>query len=304
MGPRLPDFLLLGAAKSGTSSVFQYLAQHPRIFLPDNKEPYFFSFEGTPDHCRDPAFRRLLVVAQDEYERLFADAGPGQLAGEASTSYLYTYERTIPAISRAYAGRDLPRMFAVLRNPVDRAFSHYSYLVRNGVESLPFREAISDAVADERMHDRYWDFDYVRYGMYARQVAAYQAAFPHTRFFLFEDLREPHAVMDAILADLGLPTGFAFSTDFVANPSGRPRNRLVVGWITGPGMVKSALKALLPRRFHWFVMRARDRILARLLERMTLDGETRALLVERYRDDVLRLQDTLGRDLSAWLEAK
>ena len=87
----LPDFLIVGAARSGTSSLYFYLREHPEIFMPEFKEPHFFSFLGK--ESPHPGRRQPWNVA--DYSELISPADPGQLLGEASTSYLYYFDESI-----------------------------------------------------------------------------------------------------------------------------------------------------------------------------------------------------------------
>ena len=141
---RLPDFIIPGAAKSGTTSLYQILNQHPDIFFPKSKkEPFYFSFGGEKPNYEDEQFNAIPVYQTDDYLNLYTEADDSQICGDASTSYLYLHEESIANMKKLY-GDDLAevKVIIILRNPVDRAFSHYTYLVRNGFENRPFEEAI------------------------------------------------------------------------------------------------------------------------------------------------------------------
>ncbi len=127
--PRKPDFFVVGAAKSGTSSLHRHLEQHPAVFMPAVKEPHFFSDERPPVQE---------VKSLREYLALFADSPLGARAGEASTSNLYSPE----SASRIKAFQPDAGIIMVLRNPVDRAYSQYWNQVHEGVEPLSFEEAL------------------------------------------------------------------------------------------------------------------------------------------------------------------
>jgi len=121
---RLPDFVIVGAMRSGTTSLCRYLSEHPRIFVHPDKELHFFDLNWEKGH--------------EWYESKFAAAPPDQLAGEATPIYMYladTVERMASLIPRA-------KLVAVLRNPVDRAYSHYWQSRRRDHEPLSFAEAM------------------------------------------------------------------------------------------------------------------------------------------------------------------
>lgn len=298
---RFPDFMVIGSAKGGTSSLYQYLCQHPLIYMPANKEPYYFSFDKIKN-CDDPKFKELVINDELQYLKLFAGAEDYQRIGEASTSYLYTYEVTIPKLKRTYGEQIAKlRLYATLRNPVDRAFSHYSYLVRNGVETSLFEEAIRPEVINQRKSLRYWDFDYLNYGLYSSQVAAYKKYLPQTRFYLFEDIRRPEHLLKTILADLEIDQDFQFSMDFAANPSGKPTNMAMVNFLAGDSMIRNMLKYVIPDSMRFKAMKLRDVWLKKYLQKMIMQEETKTKLKAFYREDILKLQDLLDRDLGAWL---
>lgn len=299
----LPDFILAGAAKGGTTSLSRYLKQHPDVYFPEHKEPYFFSFDGEVKQAADPGFRKLIIDQPDKYSALFAPAAPGQILGEASTSYLYTHQISVPKIQRDYraANRPPPRMIAILRNPVDRAFSHYVYLRQNGVEPLAFEEAIRPENVKRRLHLRYWDFDYVDYGRYFEQVRHFKSAFPEMRFFLFEDLlNDPQALVRELLEFLELKPA-RIDTGYVSNPSGEPLNKAAVHMLIGDTWLKSLTRRLVPQASWDMMRRVRDGVLQRVLRPVSLPEATRDALRELYREDNMRLQDLLGRDLSRWM---
>src|SRR5690348_11613531 len=120
MEPRKPDFIIIGVPKAGTTSLADWLSQHPQIFFPRIKEPGFFSYAGqsyNPLHRSLPSYATLWA----EYLKLFENAGPGEKIGEATTNYFHFYQA--PGLMRAL----LPdvKLVVVLRNPVDRIYSHY-----------------------------------------------------------------------------------------------------------------------------------------------------------------------------------
>ena len=121
---KLPDFLIIGAARSGTTSLYYSLRRHPGVFMPDLKEPFYLSFVDEIPEFTGLHFLRERMWTTRDYAELFAEAGDGQLLGEASTSYLYMYEKTIANIQQVYGrAAESLRLIAILRNPVERTFS-------------------------------------------------------------------------------------------------------------------------------------------------------------------------------------
>jgi len=139
-GPRLPTFLVIGAARSGSSSLHDSLRQHPQVFVSPIKEPHFFSNENKePPRGVPGAPRSTRVTDINRYMELFEGAKPGMAVGEASVSYLYSEDA--PDRIRHYVP-DV-RLVAILRNPVERAYSAFQYLRERGTEPYAdFSEAL------------------------------------------------------------------------------------------------------------------------------------------------------------------
>src|SRR5689334_11885254 len=165
----LPNFLLIGAAKAGTSSVFAYLGQHPDVFISPTKEPNFFALAGQDVHFAGPGdsiVNRVSITRLDEYEALFKSAGKGMAVGEASTLYLYN-PGTAEAIRRLIPDA---RVLAILRDPAERAYSSYLHMRRDGREPVArFEDALAEE--DARVHN-HWEhlWHYSRLGFYYAQL--------------------------------------------------------------------------------------------------------------------------------------
>jgi len=188
---KLPDFLIVGAAKSGTTSLYFYLKEHPQIFMPENKEPWFFSFMDNPTQFKSPDSLGGMVSNLQDYTNLFEDANNNQIIGEASPSYLYTYETTINNIKKVYGEqyKDV-KIIILLRNPVDRAFSQYQHFKKSMREPLSFRQAIKPETIRKRLNDN-WSFfyDYIGVGMYYKQVKSYLENFENVKVILFDEFK-------------------------------------------------------------------------------------------------------------------
>ena len=137
----LPNFLVIGAAKSGTSSLYMYLKQHPEIYMSPIKEPHFFSFDDESKMTKGPGDPIHKAITNfDDYQAQFDGVTDEKAIGEASTSYLYRPE----APGRIHAMLPDAKLIVILRNPVDRAFSAYMHVVRDKREtSKDFAEALS-----------------------------------------------------------------------------------------------------------------------------------------------------------------
>jgi hypothetical protein len=298
---RLPDIMLVGAAKSGTTSIAHQFTRHPDVFLPmAKKEPHFFGFGGNPPPYNDPGFVRTLVWRPEEYAALYAKATAGSRIADCSTSYLYLHRAAIPFIRQVYGEKaGQLSMSAILRDPVERAYSHWLYLVRNGHEELPFVEAIDPATVERRKQQR-WGFDYLGYGLYAEAVEHYKAAFPAFKVYLLEDLKDLQGTFNDICDRAGLPHIAVEKVQ--SNPGGIPRNRGLVRTLRRNPLIRS-LSHLLPGSLRNKARATRDGLLKKALDRPAMPQQAREQLCSYYRADTERLANLIGRDLSHWCQA-
>ena len=188
--PRWPNLFLVGAAKAGTTSLYAELARHPEIYMSPMKEPHFFSriepaaqLGGFFPHVSD----------EDEYLALFEGAGDEPVVGEASTSYLWDPPRP-PSGSREAVPE--AKILIVLRDPVERAYSHYRNDVREGMERRSFLEALA---AEQRDGPGGWGVSslYMDCGRYAEQLTRYVDRFgDRVKVLFFEDFVTDEAGRD------------------------------------------------------------------------------------------------------------
>ncbi|MFZ1687978.1 MAG: hypothetical protein WAU70_11180 [Flavobacteriales bacterium] len=295
---RLPDLMVVGAAKSGTTSVAHQLRLHPQVYLPmAKKEPHYFAFADKAPEYTDPSFARTIVWKWKDYVALYQGAGAAQHIADCSTSYLYRHTEAIPHLRKIYGEHIAElRLSCVLRDPVERAYSHWLYLVRNGFEQLPFEEAIAPANIAARKQRR-WGFDYRQYGLYAGAVEAFKAVFPRFKVFLFEDLKNPQRMWDELCAFNGLDLSNV--QEVQANPGGVPKNKWLVHMLRR-GKLLRKLSHLAPDRLRGMMRSGRDSMMKQALERPEMPSAARAELNSFYRADVDRLSGIIGRDLSGW----
>jgi hypothetical protein len=273
----LPNFLVIGAAKSGTTSLHHYLRQHPEIYLTPVKETNFFWTEAR-EHSRKTA--QTLA----EYERLFDDATTQKVVGEISPQYL----NSTTAAERIR--RDLPgvRLAVSLRNPADRAWSDYLGRVRILRESGTFEEAIQPGRPC------------LEWGFYFPRLKRYYDRFPREQIhvMLYDDfVADPHAALRALFTFLGVDPDAAINTKTRHNQSAAPRSMLL-NRVLWPSVV--AVQSLVPRRWRG------SGLLAALISKTyrpapPLAPEFRRRLRDQYRDDIAATAELTGCDLSRWL---
>ncbi len=295
----MPDFLIIGAARAGTTALHAYLRQHPQIFMPELKEPNFFAYEGRDLRCQGPGadYINNSLTHLEDYAALFAPAPAGAVKGEASP--LYLYERDAPE----NIARHVPqaRLVAILRNPVEQAFSHFLYATKQAIEpERDFTRAL--ALEDERLAAGWQPlFGYSRFPRYAEQLERFFARFPREQIFirLYEEFTgQPEALMRDLFGFLGVDPGFRPDMSRRLNAGGVPRNRALQDFLMKPNPITGAIGLVVPRRIRWAI---RDAIAARNVRAPEqMPQEARAILLERLGGEIARLEELLGRDLSAW----
>jgi hypothetical protein len=207
---RLPDFLLVGAPKCGTSALHAALARHPGLFLAEPKEPKFFLTEGPPPDSGggpgDVATWGEHVWQRGAYEALFASAAPGALCGESTVFYLYD----LGAQRRIRALVPDARLIAVLRDPAERAHSNWAHLRGAGLETeADFATALDrepERIAAGWAH--FWH--YTAQGRYGAQLEHLFRLFPRGQVLLirYRELRDaPTETLDRVCRFLGVATG-------------------------------------------------------------------------------------------------
>ncbi|NDV99601.1 sulfotransferase [Salipiger sp. PrR002] len=299
-GGRLPDFLIIGAARSGTTALYSQMRQAPDIFMPALKEPNFFSYEGEALTCQGPGAEYInnSITEADAYKALFAKAPDGAICGEASPLYLYAPrapERILHHVPKV-------RMIVVLRNPVEQAFSHFLYATRHRIETeTDFLRALDQEEARLRAG---WQplFGYSSFPRYGEQLARYFKLFPRESFLIrrYEAFRDtPDAVLRDALAFVGADPDFQPVQTEGVNAGGTPRNRAFQDFLMRPNPITGAIGLVVPRETRWKI---RDWLAGFNTRRgLEMPEAARAILTERLREDVAHLSDVLGEDFSDWL---
>ena len=303
----LPNFLIIGAAKSGTTSLYAYLQQHPQVFMSIPKEPTFFGNEGTDGLFNGPqdedrAYHSRVVTNFADYTALFDGVTKEKAIGEASIYSLYLPKA--PMQIQKY----IPRvtMFALLRNPADRAYSAYLHVVRQAREPYSFARALQEE--PKRIREKWnplWHFKSM--GLYYEQVKRYYDTFgrEQVHVYLYEDFqKDPLSLIKTVFEILGVDSAFVPDISKRYKKSYVPKNPTIEKILYRARVKVDFSKRYLPRRLRW-----RTQIVKNLIDRVAspnrispppIPQDVRAALHEEYRDDILRLGDLLHRDLSHW----
>ncbi len=231
----LPDFLVIGAPKAGTTALHAALAGHPELFMSAVKEPKFFLTDGPPPRRGggpgDVQTYREHTWRRENYEALFDAAPPGALRGESTPFYLYDRQ----AQRRIRALIPGTRMIAVLRDPVERAHSNWTHLWSAGLD--PIGDFPAACAAEDRRVAAGWApfWHYTRLGRYGEQLDHLFGLFPREQVFIlrYRDLvGSPGPALDAICAFLGVAPGIISQVpreNVTAHPEVSPSHRAVSG---------------------------------------------------------------------------
>ena len=301
---RMPNFLIIGAAKCGTTSIWHHLEQHPQIFIHPKKQLNFFAFEDKDLEFRGPGRRdsaHYSITTIDAYRKQFEGVTNELAVGEASN--LYLYEPQAAERIRYYVPE--VKLIAILRHPAERAYSRFLHLVREGREHITdFAWALDEEEA--RAKDHWWpDFHYLRVGLYHSQLKRYFDLFPRDqiKIYLHEDLKSDSlGVVQDLFRFLGVDDSFTPDTTVRYNASGIPKNRMLHYSLEKLREVRPAIERFLPEGLRQRLLRVAVDINNKNLTKPRLSPEVRARLVEAYREDTLKLQHLIQRDLSSWLE--
>lgn len=299
MKSKLPNFLIVGAAKCGTSSLHSYLNQHSDIFMPT------FNKEGMK--VKEPRFLIKDIVESrlqkgvwnwDEYQALFDEAGDQSALGEATVLYLYFYNHAIKNIKK-YLGEEV-KIIIMLRNPIDRAYSAYSFASRTIQENKSFKEAIDSAMT--RYKNNKFVSPMILYkelGLYAKMVEAYQKNFSNVHIILFDDfISDTSKEVKKVFKFLGVTTEEVNTREVINAGGKRWRSSLIKRVIMGDNKLKRCFKILLPNNFRFYIKECVKNLFT--AEAGEIDDLVKDELRVYFKEDILKLERLIGRDLSIW----
>lgn len=298
---KLPDFLGVGTARAGTTSLHYYLRQHPGLFLPTQKEPCFFCFNGEKLDYKNGKFS-FAVLEKEEYFRLFNKAKPEQRCGEISTPYLYLHDHTIKKIKQYYPQNELPSIVILLRNPVDRAYSHYLWKVRDGREKLSFDQALK--IEASRMKENYsFDYFYAARGLYFESVQNFLNNFSSVKIIVYEDLKNNvEGTLKELCRFLGVRDDFKFLLREELNSSTMPRFAALGNIMTTESKFKFKILSLLPDNLRTGIREQFNRWNSTGNPAPVMSDEARNYLNNYYKEDISKLMSLTGLDLAHWIK--
>lgn len=297
-----PNFFLIGAARSGTTALAEMLRRHPDVFVTRPKEPHFLAFAGREVAFTGPSdeatVNQAAVTDPAAYLALYRTVRGEHARGDAAVTSLYYAERSLETLHRRFPDA---RVVAILRNPVTRAYSAYSYLRVRGFE--PCADFL-DALAREPERIRLgWQhlWHYVAMGRYARQLEPFfeQLGPERVEVTFYEHLcDEPLEIGRRLFDFLGVDAGVELSCERV-NVSGTPRSRAIqsaIRWGTRRPLLRSALKTATP-------FQLRERVRRTNLAPDELPEAASRMLHELFVDEVRDLRALLAHYVPGLVES-
>lgn len=286
----LPNFFIVGAPKCGTTSLYNYLQQHPDIFMCEIKEPNYFSCEDIKK--QGLYYQDRQVASLEAYSNLFTAARNKKAIGEASVSYLFY--PSVPARIKEIIRE--PKAIILIRHPVERAFSHYLMDMRLGYVTLTLNEIVGKKCSHRNLHLYYQQF--VEVGLYYSQIKRYFDVFgrDNVKVCIYDDLQSNMPdVIRSVYSFLGVDEGFEPDTTEIHNRFKSPKYELLK-FIYRRASMRKIVKAILPGYMSEYLIRH----MFNIEDKPELDNITRNMLNHIFREDILQLEILLGRDLHAW----
>jgi len=312
---KLPTFLIVGAVKAGTTSLHEYLQQHPEVYMSPVKETNHFSdadmlFEHfNIDYRQDinvdlkkylaGDMHNKIHIAHvrdwDDYLKLYRNVTEQKAIGEVSNSYLYN-----PSTAKTISAR-LPdaKIVMILRNPVERLYSQFLMNLKLG--KIAEKNLLKEIEADQQKKVKGWGVShlYLEVGNYYEQVKRYFDIFPpaQIRVILYDDYKkDPKGVMKELFRFLGVAEDYAIDMDRRYNEAGMPRFGKMNYWLTQIGVYGLVKKIFSPK------LKERLKKLIYTRENIpTITAAEKEYLISYYKQDIGQLSTLIGKDLSAWL---
>ena len=294
----LPNFMCLGAAKSGTTTLYDILRQHPDIYIPRFKEPHFFDI---PENYKNGIEWYKTNYFRNANKRIIADFTPS-----------YFFEKESPKRIFKNLGKDM-KFVVILRNPVDRAYSHYLHSKRDEYESLSFNNALENEnvrllkYQDKNDYLSYLRKSYVHQGLYAEMLQRYLVYYSLENF-LFIDFEEEFLnnrknTINTILAFLELDNSIDLKINLKSNPASKQRSRILKRVMKNRGLWKRVLKFLVPSiQLRQIIRNKIQRANISSFTPERLDDKFKIELFDRYfKEDIINFEKISKKKLSWYL---
>jgi hypothetical protein len=293
---KLPNFIIAGAPKCGTTSVSRYLAQHPDVYIPE-KEMNVYSFLHREKEFRSTQIER--IDSLEKYQAFFSfKNNPPQHIGEKSVSYTYHLwnEKVIQNILKYHPRAKQLKIIIILRQPVERMFSQYVFNCGFD-EKLSFEDAIQ--FWPERQKQGWIPaYDYFGGSLYSQSILNFKKHFKNTGIFFYDDLKgNPKAFMNNIFDFLEIKNTIDIDFSEKHNTGALPSGNM------GKLFRKAGRSKLLQNISETkFGQRLKSKIKNKTFEKANLEPDLKSELTKHFEEDIKKLEDILNKDLSNWLK--
>jgi len=296
----VPNFMCLGAAKSGTTTLYDILREHSDIYLPSFKEPHFFDIpENFANGLR-------------WYEETYFKEVDKKIIGDFTPSYFF--DENAPKRIFESLGSKI-KFLVIIRNPVDRAYSHYLHSKRDHHEKQGFEESLKLELSRLKKYSDQFDYlsylrhSYVHQGLYSQMLERYLKYFSLNNFLFisFEDefLKERDLTIKKILDFLEVDSSVSLDTNIKSNPSSKEKSKTLKRMMKKTGWWRVLLKKMIPSlKIRQIIKNRIQRANISAFNPPKLDHLVKLKIYNSYfRDDVNNLEGLLKRDLSHWIPA-
>lgn len=299
MSNNLPNFVVIGAPKSGTTSLYHYFRQHPDIYLPKVKELHYFSFPELGMASMGPGdsvVRDGLCQTWEQYTNQYLEVGNQSAIGDISPSYLY-YSNSAKKIKDNLG---VVKIIAIIRNPVDKAFSQYMHMIREGLETLTFPDALA---AEASRREQNWGdiWRYAESSLYAERLQEFIEVFgkENVKVVLFEDFtKDTPTVLTELLNHIGVDPSVEINTEEKFNRTGVQKNEVISKMMRNPSRLKTMVKLVIPANLRF---RLRNWIInSNTGDKPELPPELRQNLLSYFQENISSVERLIGRP-TGWL---
>lgn len=286
----IPNFFIVGTPKAGTTSLYYYLEEHPDIYMSPIKETNFFSFDEIKS--QGLFYNEEHISSRENYLAQFEGVTSETAVGEASVSYLYYPD--VPAKLKKFNPNT--KIIIVLRNPIDRGFSHYLMDKRLGFVNMEYKDIINKKNTDKKTKLYYQQ--YVELGLYYEQLKRYYSVFEshQIKVFLYEELTQNiNKVVKQVYEFLNVNADFTPDLNTKHNTFLLPKNPLIQ-YLYKYKFFRRIIKTLASEK----LQAAIKKLLFSKEKKPVLDSTLKKELIKIYKEDIDKTAKFLNVDLQHW----
>jgi hypothetical protein len=288
--------LIVGVARSGTTSLYHYLKDYDSIYFPEIKEPKYFSrnaYKNTLHGLGDDIVKQNIIDNEESYLSLFKKAKGESVIAEASSDYFYHYKSSIPEIKNLLGD---PKIIILLRDPSERSFSAYSNLVRDSREKLSFIDGIK--MEDKRIVKGYdWMWHYLKGSLYCDGVGMFMNNFTNVKIIFYKDLvNKTSSTIKETLQFLGVNEELKENYSVIYSKSGQPKNKFISKITSRHGIlgkIRVLILKLVPRNITEYIA-------SKLIERQKVESVDLNFVISQAKKDVHDLSIILPEVKNKW----